>query len=156
MPGCFYARMEGMEMKITKDMLPRVASDIIAKAHAKVTSGATVIALSGDLGAGKTTLTQSIAKALSITEAVISPTFVIMKRYEITDQKFTQLIHIDAYRLKDSSELMKLGWEEIVSDKKNLILIEWPENVPECIPDTAIRIHLAHKDEDTRTIEIGD
>src|SRR4051812_40158014 len=94
---------------------------------------ATVIGLSGDLGSGKTTFTQSIAKALGVTENVTSPTFVIEKIYSLknpstlTELNFEHLIHIDAYRLESSRELLNLGWHDIVLDPKNLILIEWPE-----------------------------
>ncbi len=119
--------------------------------------GATVVALSGDLGAGKTTLTQAIARKLGIVENVISPTFVIMKSYAVPQQGmrgFFRLVHIDAYRLDSSSELEKLGWAELIADPENLILIEWPEKVPEAIPAHARRVTLAHKNEDEREIDL--
>ncbi len=115
---------------------------------------ATVVGLYGDLGAGKTTFTQGLAKACGITESVVSPTFVIEKIYELTDKQFTHLIHIDAYRLEKSSELLHLGWKEIISDKNNLILVEWPERVADIMPEH-IRINLnALDDETSREIEI--
>ena len=114
--------------------------------------GATVVALSGDLGAGKTTLTQAIARELGIRENVISPTFVIMKSYATSERGFSRLVHIDAYRLGASSELEKLGWVELIADPGNLVLIEWPEKVPEAIPAHARHITLAHKNEDERDI----
>jgi tRNA threonylcarbamoyladenosine biosynthesis protein TsaE len=101
---------------------------------------ATVVALSGDLGAGKTTFAQEVARALGIEEPVTSPTFVIEKIYALTGETFSQLIHIDAYRLNSAHELEVLGWEELVRDSGNLILIEWPEKVAELIPKDAIRI----------------
>ena len=103
---------------------------------------ATVITLSGELGAGKTTFVQEVARALGVSETVSSPTFVIEKIYELTDQKFSHLIHIDAYRLKDAEELKHLGWEEIAADAGNLICIEWPERVSELIPEGAIRVRF--------------
>ncbi len=114
---------------------------------------ATILALHGDLGAGKTTLSQALAKELGITENVISPTFIIMKNYETKKGAHKKLVHIDAYRLNSESELEKLGWEEIVSDKNNLVLIEWPERVPNLIPKHAKKISLSHENEEERTIE---
>ena len=101
---------------------------------------ATILALSGDLGAGKTTFAQGIARALGVTDQVTSPTFVIEKIYQLQDQAFARLIHIDAYRLNDPHELEVLGWKEIIADPKNLIIIEWPEKVADLIPENATRI----------------
>ncbi len=108
---------------------------------------ATVIALSGELGAGKTTFAQAIAKALGVEEAVTSPTFVIEKIYALQGQKFQQLIHIDAYRLKGAHELEVLGWKGLCADPGNLILLEWPERVEGLIPRDAIRIRFDIVDE---------
>lgn len=131
--------------------LKDIAQEILTLAEER---GAFVIALHGDLGAGKTTLTQTLARELGVKETVISPTFVIMKRYPITHSHYKNLIHIDAYRLKNESELQKLGWEEILGSKENLIVIEWPERVPALIPENSVRIELEHSDEHTRTIVV--
>lgn len=138
---------------MTLENLHTITEDIIAKAENGKSEIATVIALHGDLGAGKTTLAQEIARTLSVKEAVISPTFVIMKKYIVVNKKFKYLIHIDAYRLTASEELQKLGWNEILSDKTNLVLIEWPENVPECIPHNALSVKLSHGDDNSHSIE---
>lgn len=115
---------------------------------------AVVVGLYGNLGAGKTAFTKFVASVLGIEEAITSPTFVIEKIYELQKQKFTHLIHIDAYRLKDSSELLKLGWDEIVNDKNNLILIEWPEIVLDAMPEH-IQVRLGvGEEEGSRKIEI--
>jgi len=103
---------------------------------------ALVVGLSGHLGAGKTAFVKLIAKELGMKEEVTSPTFVIMKIYEINDQAssindkkqkiiipWKRLVHIDAYRLERREELEVLQWEQLVADKNNLILIEWPDNV---------------------------
>ena len=99
-----------------------------------------MVALSGDLGAGKTTFAQGVAQALGVQETVTSPTFVIEKIYKLENAKWQRLIHIDAYRLKGAHELEVLGWKELVADTGNLILIEWPERVAEAIPEGATRI----------------
>jgi tRNA threonylcarbamoyladenosine biosynthesis protein TsaE len=140
-------------MKMTLDNLHTIAKDIIKKAHDAQSDSAVVIALEGDLGVGKTTLTKEIARVLSVEENVISPTFIIMKKYEVIDEKFKYLIHIDAYRLEKSEELFKLGFQELLDDKNNLIIIEWPELVPDCIPKNACKIKLSHTNENTHNIE---
>lgn len=142
-----------MEVHITLKDLNKVAKDLVKKANSLKTEKATVIALRGELGAGKTTLTQEIAEIVGVKNNIISPTFVIMKNYNIKSKKFEKLIHIDAYRLEKSEELVKLGWNEIIGDPKNLIVLEWPEKVPECVPKDAIFIDLFHKDEQTRVIK---
>jgi len=115
---------------------------------------ATVFGLYGDLGAGKTSFTQGVAKALAIEDTVVSPTFVIEKIYELTAQKFAHLIHIDAYRLEKSEELSHLGWQEIISDRSNLILIEWPERVADIMPEHTKIIFKTLENPDEREIEI--
>lgn len=115
--------------------------------------GATVIALSGDLGAGKTTLTQAVARKLGVVESVISPTFVIMKEYPVATGPYCRLVHIDAYRLESAAELERLGWREILADAGTLVLIEWPEKVPEAIPADALLVSLSHIDDAQRSIE---
>lgn len=118
---------------------------------------ATIIALSGDLGAGKTTFVQAIARSLGVEEDVTSPTFVLERTYELKGSPpcggWKKLVHIDAYRLVSAEELLAIGWEDRVADPGNLILIEWPENVAALIPEGAIRIKFDIKG-DERIIEI--
>ncbi len=103
---------------------------------------ARVVALSGELGAGKTTFVQGVARALGVMESVQSPTFVLEKIYSLDGQPFQKLVHIDAYRLKGDEELRAIGWDELLASPENLILIEWPERVPGCIPADAIQIRF--------------
>ena len=103
---------------------------------------ATVITLSGDLGAGKTSFAQAFAKALGVEEVVTSPTFVIEKIYRLEEQRFARLIHIDAYRLDDPHELEPLGFDELLRDPGNLILIEWPEKAGSLVPEYAVKIRF--------------
>lgn len=96
--------------------------------------GALVVGLSGHLGAGKTAFVKAVAAELGVTETVTSPTFVIMKMYEVpgsasASAAFWRLVHIDAYRLERHADLEALRLEELASDPHNLIMIEWPENV---------------------------
>jgi tRNA threonylcarbamoyladenosine biosynthesis protein TsaE len=95
---------------------------------------ATVVGLSGELGAGKTTFTQALATKLGVSSEVVSPTFVIMKRYPTKHPLFSTLIHIDAYRLENAEELAHLGFETWCNTPKTLIVIEWPERVSAVLP----------------------
>ena len=123
----------------------------------KASSGwATVVALRGDLGAGKTTLTKKVAHILGVKGTITSPTFVIEKIYGLPKKgkvnRYSRFIHIDAYRLKTSSELDALGWHQIVNDPQNLIFIEWPENVKEALPDNTLWVELRHLNKTVREI----
>lgn len=123
----------------------------------KSRNGAIVVALHGDLGAGKTVFTKIIAEFLGVELEVTSPTFVIEKVYEIKEHKygpFAHLVHIDAYRLESSTEIKKLHWDEKIKDKKNLIVVEWPEKIEEVIPPDAYHLYFEFVDETTRKIEI--
>lgn len=115
---------------------------------------ATVVGLYGDLGAGKTAFTKGVAKALGIHDEITSPTFVIEKVYKLTNQKFESLIHIDAYRLEKDEELLHLGWNELLKNQKNLIIIEWPENVINVMPPHHKKIFFTFVDENTRIIKV--
>ncbi len=127
---------------------------VLSLGHSEDT--AIVLALEGDLGSGKTAFTQELGKTLGIQEHMQSPTFVIEKIYEINTDKWAHLIHIDAYRLKDEAELLALGFDKLLEDKKNLIVIEWASKVKNILPKSAIHIVFTHDGEDQRTIEIKD
>ncbi len=132
----------------------KISHNFVVSLGGKDHNQAVIVGLYGDLGSGKTTFTQLLAKELGVTETVTSPTFVIEKIYKLKDQVFEYLIHIDAYRLEKASELLHLGWEEIIANPKNLILIEWPERVAEILPKETKKIKFTFIDETTREIEI--
>ncbi|MDY4972422.1 MAG: tRNA (adenosine(37)-N6)-threonylcarbamoyltransferase complex ATPase subunit type 1 TsaE [Erysipelotrichaceae bacterium] len=104
-----------------------------------------VITLSGDLGAGKTTLTKAIGKALNIKKAISSPTFTILKIYH-GDKT---LNHIDAYRLENGSQ--DLGFEELFDD--GITIIEWPQFMSEYLPEERLEISIKRLDEEERLFE---
>ena len=116
---------------------------------------ATIVTLSGDLGAGKTTCVQYIARVLGIEEPITSPTFVIQKEYPVFGHDWiTRLVHIDAYRLEDKNQLEYLGWQHLVDDPHTLICIEWPEMVSGiAIPD-ALQITFSLQDSNTRLLTV--
>jgi len=139
-----------MEKIFTIEKIDKTAKSFIKEIGKGNKNTATVLALYGDLGVGKTTVTKEIAKQLGILEKVVSPTFVIMKIYKTNDKKFKNLIHIDAYRLEKSKEIEQLGFEDLVKNKDNLIIIEWPEKVEEYLPSNTYKIILEHKGDTTR------
>ncbi len=114
---------------------------------------ALVIGLYGNLGAGKTTFMKYFAEALGVKETIQSPTFVIMKFFNLSIPtspaggfpSFNKLIHIDAYRLDSGDDLLKLGWGGVISDQKNIVCIEWPDRVAEIMP-AHIMLKFEHGD----------
>ena len=120
------------------------------------TDGATLVTLSGELGAGKTAFVKAVAEALGVEEVVNSPTFVLEKIYALPEgAAFKRLVHIDAYRLERGAELAPLGFDELMKDAGNLILLEWPEKVAEALPVPAARISFASNTDGSRTISYG-
>lgn len=116
---------------------------------------ATVVALQGDLGSGKTTFTQSLAEVLGVTEHVTSPTFVIQKVYPLSGQKFERLVHIDAYRMDSAHELAVLGFSKLLEEPTTLVCIEWPERVKELIPHTATTLEFSFVDDTARRVRVS-
>jgi len=118
---------------------------------AKQIKGNNLICLYGDLGSGKTTFTQGFAKGLGIKKRVTSPTFVIVKQYEIKNLKLKikNLLHIDCYRIKS------LNIQEFLETKTNLVIIEWPQNIELVLPKKRIDIQFNYLDELRREIEIN-
>lgn len=125
----------------TKKIASRLAKEIILMQS----DCARVIALEGNLGAGKTTFVQGFAHALGITEKIQSPTFVLMKIYSLNKQKYLKhLVHIDAYRLETPKELEHLGFRELLQDRDGVILIEWADRVKKLLPKDTTWITFEH------------
>ena len=112
-----------------------------------------VIALEGELGAGKTTFIQGFCKGLKIKAKIKSPTFVLMKKYEIPKTE-KSLYHFDCYRLRDYKDLISLGIKEIMGKPENIVLIEWAKRVKEILPLKHIKIHIDHISQNERKIKI--
>ncbi len=152
--GTWRVSLGYMQMRIqSAEELQGVADRILSAIEARHWQKAAVVALSGDLGAGKTSLTKVLAKKLGVNASVKSPTFVIMGSYDISGP-FKHLIHIDAYRLEKESELEALSFSALLEDKSNLIFIEWPEKVQGLIPKDAMRVSLEHVSENERIINL--
>ena len=133
----------------TKQLGRRAAHELLERQGGR----ALVIALRGDLGAGKTTFTQGFLGALGITKRVPSPTFVIMKRYRIRHAHFANAHHMDAYRLRKADDAGPLGFDAILKDPQNIVLVEWPENITGALPRGTKNIRFTYgKKENERVI----
>lgn len=117
----------------------------------QISSG--VIALIGDLGAGKTTFTQGFAKALGIVDRIISPTFVLIRQHPTPNSKKI-LFHLDLYRLDKTTDIQNLGLEEIITNPENIVLIEWAEKAKKLLPKNTIWINFELIDQETRKITV--
>ena len=128
------------------------------------------IVLKGELGSGKTTFAQGMLKALGAKGPFTSPTFVIIKKYRTNSNIKTQvskqqsrtrnckmainckaIYHLDCYRVNDKN-MLELGWEEIINNKSNLILVEWPERIKSILPKKYLQIEFKILDENKRKI----
>jgi len=152
--------------KIAKMFLAEILTPVVEQSSLRGKKdskrGATVVCLSGDLGAGKTAFTQAVAKHLGVKDKIKSPTFVIFKKYPLPLRRGSAqrargcrfLFHFDAYRLKNEKELLHLGWEEIIGNKEHIVFIEWPENVSKVIPADARHVYISHKENGGRILEL--
>ena len=119
--------------------------------------GGEVFLLSGDLGTGKTTLLQGLAKGLGVSGPINSPTFNIMKIYKAKRGSAVKTFcHIDAYRLSSAADLISLGLEEMLSDPSAVVAIEWAEKVRGAWPRHYIRLKASQLNEDGRRFSFSE
>jgi len=104
---------------------------------------ALVIGVTGELGAGKTTLIQGFARGLGIMEKIVSPTFIIMKSFRVPNRRsFTHFTHIDCYRVSGSRDLAGLGFKNLIANPNVIVIIEWAGKIKRLLPSDTIWIHL--------------
>lgn len=139
-------------MKIIKTKSPEETQDLAKDLAAEFKKGG-ILALSGDLGAGKTTFAQGFAKGLDIKDKVISPTFLIMRQYPIPNQK-NFFYHIDLYRL-ENIDLKSSGLYEIFAEPTNVVLIEWAEKLGKDLPEDVKKIELRKISEEEHELKIN-
>jgi tRNA threonylcarbamoyladenosine biosynthesis protein TsaE len=130
--------------------------------------GGEVLALYGDLGSGKTTFMQGLARGLGITKNIISPTFIIMRSYEIgtgnkaidseaqarRGQGTKNLYHLDLYRIENVDQASDLGLNELMGDPENIVAIEWPDKIENLLPEKRINLYFEYLQDDKRQIKI--
>jgi tRNA threonylcarbamoyladenosine biosynthesis protein TsaE len=124
---------------------------VLAEHFAKTLKGGDFLAFYGDLGAGKTTFIQGLAKGLGIKKRIISPTFIIMRHYAL---KLKNFYHVDLYRTQSRNDLLGIGLDQIIQDENNIVALEWAEKMGNLMPKRRIDISLEYLGEDQRKIII--
>ena len=153
-------------VKVALGELQGLAQEVLAKLP-EGNERAIILALTGELGAGKTTFVQALAKELGVEDTVQSPTYVLMKSYLIFQgdtlkpglskvSPYKKLVHIDAYRLEKTEEFAALKPETFLNDPHNLVCIEWPERIEGALPTPDLVLNFSSKDagEAERYIEV--
>lgn len=151
-------------MKIKIGDVPKKATELADSIKKFVSASpkretAVVVALSGDLGSGKTFFTSTFAKILGVKEAVLSPTFVMMKSFPVLNPEFKKLgfkklVHFDVYRIEKKEEMAVFDWVGLVSDPSNIIFIEWAEKISGMLLFAHFLVSFSHTDEKTRDVDI--
>ncbi|MEK7212738.1 MAG: tRNA (adenosine(37)-N6)-threonylcarbamoyltransferase complex ATPase subunit type 1 TsaE [Patescibacteria group bacterium] len=117
---------------------------------------ARVLALTGDLGSGKTTLVQGFFRGLGLRRRATSPTFILMRRAALGRGKFRNVFHLDAYRLRKLSELQVLELEPVMLNSKNIVLIEWADRIKGALPrlkaSSVLWVRLSHGQQENQRV----
>lgn len=129
------------------------STEAIAQELAGSLQGGEVIALSGNLGAGKTIFVKFLATALGVKEDVTSPTFVLMKIYSARVRDIRRLVHVDCYRLDGQNDLFDIGLEEYLQDPKTVMVIEWADKISN-LPSQTINVKIDYLSDTKRRIII--
>ncbi|MDE2144756.1 MAG: tRNA (adenosine(37)-N6)-threonylcarbamoyltransferase complex ATPase subunit type 1 TsaE [Patescibacteria group bacterium] len=140
-------------LRETKRAAESAAKEIASRSR----KGAAVLALRGELGSGKTTFIKFLARDLGVKSRLSSPTFLIMRGFNINNSKlpYKRFYHIDAYRLKNSKDLLALGFKNLIEDEKNIVAIEWADRIKDVLPQKRIDLDFKHgKTENERIIKI--
>jgi len=136
----------------TKKMGKKVAREILESSLQK---RAVVIGLVGDLGGGKTTFLKGFARELGIKQRILSPTFIIMRRFQLnnlTIKQFNNFYHIDCYRIKKPKEILDLGFKEIISNPRNIVCIEWADKIKKILPKGTLLLKFSFEGKNKRRI----
>jgi tRNA threonylcarbamoyladenosine biosynthesis protein TsaE len=128
----------------SRSAITRAELDAWGERFGRAAAAPLLVTLSGDLGAGKTTLAQAICRGYGVTEAVTSPTFALVHEYAA---ERSPVYHIDLYRLRSPAELPGIGWQDILAAHA-LVLVEWPSRAEQELPDNHVAIGLEHIDGD--------
>ncbi len=134
-----------MRLTFTLDEIHIAAQRVIENSRCKI------VLFNGEMGAGKTTLIKEIARQLGVRGATSSPTFSLVNEYHINDS--TMFYHFDLYRLRSESEALDIGIEDYLFSG-HWCLIEWPEKVPNLIPEAHTVVNLHIMSDDKRSIDI--
>lgn len=127
----------------------RLAKEILRRLGSKH-----IILLTGELGSGKTVLTQALAEELEIKDNLVSPTYVLMKVYDVPSGKFKRFVHVDLYRIEYNQNIDDLGLTDYLDDPTNLVVVEWPERILGSWENNSFPVTLSYGDKSTiRTLD---
>jgi len=135
----------------TKKFAGILARQILKKGPQK---RALVLGLIGDLGGGKTTFLQGFAKGLGIRNKILSPTFVILKSFEISNSNLKNFYHFDCYRTENPKDILNLGFSDILKNPKNIVAIEWADKIKKILPRKQIILEFDFVDKTKRSISL--
>ena len=110
----------------------------------RLNKSALVLALAGELGAGKTAFAQGFLRGIGVKKKIASPTFVLIKNYKLKIKNYKLAYHIDCYRIHKPEELLRLGLKEILNNSQNIVLIEWPERIKKILPKNSVCLKFEH------------
>lgn len=154
----FSKKGKGFEILTQSPSQTKKLGKILAKEFLKTsTEKALILGLIGDLGGGKTTFLQGFAQGLRIKERVLSPSFVIMKKFQLnnlTTKQFNNFYHFDCYRIERGREILNLGFREIISNPQNIISIEWADRISKILPADTLILKFEFVNQKTRKITI--
>ena len=136
-----------MEVNFTLDNIDKAAKEFLS-----ATKNLTVFALSGEMGAGKTTFIHAVCKAMEVTDTISSPTFSIINQYKTASGKL--IYHMDLYRLKNGEEALQAGVEDCLYSG-NTCFIEWPDNAPGIFPEDTVYINIEATGSNIRKLKIN-
>ena len=144
-----------MKKNITKNA---EETEKIGKKFAESFCGGEIVCLEGDLGSGKTTFSQGLLRGLGAEGPYTSPTFVVMKEYDIKNNQeknkksnIKRVYHLDTYRV-EVDDILNLGWKEFIANENNVIIVEWSEKIKKIIPKNSFWIKFKHLAENKREI----
>lgn len=132
----------------TKELGKRFALKILNQKEKRILS------LVGDLGGGKTTFLQGFAVGLGIKSRVLSPTFLIIKKFKIRHAYFNFFYHIDCYRVQTNEEILSLGFGKVISNPQNIIAVEWGDRIDKVLPPETTLINFEVFNKNKRVIKI--
>jgi tRNA threonylcarbamoyladenosine biosynthesis protein TsaE len=136
---------------VSEEQTEGIAADFAKKAPA-----GTVVALYGELGAGKTVFARGFARGLGVTETVSSPTFTIMQEYKlnknVNGDGLFWFYHLDLYRIESPESALVFGVDEYLSNDNAVLLVEWAERIEKLLPKNTVRVEISHSGETTRKI----
>ncbi len=124
----------------TQKIAKKFAMETLSKIN--LLEKAFIIELRGELGAGKTTFLKGFASGIGVKDRILSPTFVIAKRFPVRRFNFENFFHIDCYRLGRPDEMESIGFKKIIGDRKNIVAIEWPEKIKDLLGKESIKISI--------------